>query len=63
MSVIREQSNEIFKANEMPETDKESLTTNWQGSNQSTFYFRILHRERNRIFNRVAKLFDFQKRR
>lgn len=46
MSVIREQSNEIFKANEMPETDKE-LTTNWQGSNQSTFCFRILHGERN----------------
>lgn len=64
MSAITEQSNEISKTNGMSETDKEWLATDWERSDQgSILCFRILHEERNRIFNQVAYLSDFQKRR
>lgn len=48
----------------MSETDKEWLATDWERSNQgSILNFKILSEERNRIFNQVACLSDFQKRR
>lgn len=58
-----EQSNEIYKTNGMSETDKELLTTDWEGSDQSsTFCFRILYEERNKIFNQIAYLSDFSRK-
>lgn len=64
MSAVIEQSNEISKTNGMSETDKEWLATDWERSDHGRILcFRILYEERNRIFNRVAYLSDFQKRR